>query len=131
MSRGRRTLQGSRALGFTDACSESSKRSLLTKLMKGGQRMTGVTQSALPTTRLVSVGRKVKTGKTCYVMDLTLKHTSNYLIKGTLWLDPVSYRIVRLDGWTSSSVSMWVGTTRILRSLVEVRAFGCLVTRGL
>ena len=66
------------------------------------------------------LGTESRDGRTCYVMDLTPKHNSRYLIKGTVWVDPVSYSIVHLDGWTSSSVSMWVGTTRITEEFSRI-----------
>jgi hypothetical protein len=52
-------------------------------------------------------------GSSCYVMDLVPKHKSKYLMKGTAWVDRNSYDLVRLEGVTSASVSMWVGTPHI------------------
>ncbi len=52
-------------------------------------------------------------GSSCYVIDLAPKHKSKYLMKGTAWIDRSSYDLVRLEGVTSASVSMWVGTPHI------------------
>jgi len=65
-------------------------------------------------------GTEYKNGRHCYVMELTPKHNSKYLIKGTLWIDRGTYGIVRLDGRTSSSVSMFLGATRISEEFGEV-----------
>ena len=59
-------------------------------------------------------------GRTCYVIDLTPKHKSRYLIKGTAWVDRNSYAVVRVDGVTAASVSMWVGAPRIQLEFGEI-----------
>ncbi len=58
-------------------------------------------------------GTEDKAGRSCYVIDLVPKHKSRYLMKGTAWIDRSSYDVVRLEGATSASVSMWVGTPHI------------------
>jgi hypothetical protein len=68
-------------------------------------------------------GMEDKDGRVCYVLDLTPKHNSRYLIKGTLWVDPGSYGIVRLEGLASSNISMWVGAPRITEEFSEVAGF--------
>ena len=65
-------------------------------------------------------GMEVKDGRVCYVMELTPKHNGKHLIKGTLWVDPGSFAVVRLDGRTAGSVSMWVGAPRIVEEFSEV-----------
>jgi hypothetical protein len=67
-------------------------------------------------------GMESKGGRICYVMDLTPKYNSKYLIKGTLWVDPGSYGVVRVDGRTSERVSMWVGAPRITAEFSEIAA---------
>jgi hypothetical protein len=65
-------------------------------------------------------GTEALTGRTCYVIDLTPKHKSKYLINGTIWVDTSSYGIVRLDGSTSASVSLWLGRPQITEEFTEI-----------
>lgn len=58
-------------------------------------------------------GTDTLAGRSCYVIDLVPKHRSKYLIKGTAWVDRGSFDIVRLEGATSASVSMWIGAPHI------------------
>jgi hypothetical protein len=58
-------------------------------------------------------GTETMAGKACYVIDLVPKHKSKYLMKGTAWVDRSSYDVVRLEGTTSASVSVWIGTPHI------------------
>jgi hypothetical protein len=50
----------------------------------------------------------------CYVLELTPKAKSKYLVSGTVWVDKQTYGVVRLSGTTAASVSLWVGTPQIL-----------------
>lgn len=50
----------------------------------------------------------------CYVLELTPKAKSKYLLSGTVWVDKQTYGVVRLSGTTAASVSLWVGTPQIL-----------------
>jgi hypothetical protein len=65
-------------------------------------------------------GSRTIAGRVCYVLDLTAKHKSKYLINGTLWVDPASYSIVRLEGSTAASVSMWIGAPQIAGDYSEI-----------
>jgi len=58
-------------------------------------------------------GTETMAGRSCYVIDLVPKHKSKYLMKGTAWVDRSSYDVVRLEGATSASVSMWIGAPHI------------------
>jgi hypothetical protein len=59
-------------------------------------------------------------GRSCYVIELIPKRKSKYLIKGTAWIDSKTYGIVRLDGFTSASVSMWVGTPHVTQEFAQI-----------
>jgi hypothetical protein len=59
-------------------------------------------------------------GRPCYVLNLTPKTRSKYLISGTVWVDEDTYGIVRLDGTTSSNVSYWVGSPHIVENFAPV-----------
>jgi MucB/RseB N-terminal domain len=59
-------------------------------------------------------------GRPCYVIGLKPRHKSKYLIEGTLWVDSGSFGVVRLDGSTAASVSIWVGSPRITEEFTEI-----------
>lgn len=65
-------------------------------------------------------GTETTAGRTRYVIDLMPKHKSKYLIRGTAWVDRSSYAVVRLEGVTSASVSMWVGAPHIQQEFTEI-----------
>lgn len=65
-------------------------------------------------------GTETTSGRICYVIDLIPKHKSKYLIRGTVWVDRSSYTIVRLEGTTSASVSVWVGAPHIQQEFSEI-----------
>jgi hypothetical protein len=65
-------------------------------------------------------GTETIAGRFCYVIDLLPRRKSKYLIEGTLWIDPASYGIVRLQGSPSASVSIWVGTPHITQEFSEI-----------
>lgn len=56
----------------------------------------------------------------CYVIDLIPKRKNKYLIKGVAWVDRCSFGVVRLEGSTSASVSMWVGAPHITQEFAEI-----------
>ena len=58
-------------------------------------------------------GAETIAGRHCYVLELTPKSKSKYLIAGSLWVDRSNYGIVRLDGTLASNVSIWVGTPHV------------------
>jgi hypothetical protein len=65
-------------------------------------------------------GTEIIAGRTCHVIDLVPKRRSKYLIRGAAWVDRSSYAVVRLDGVTAASVSMWVGAPHIELDFSEV-----------
>jgi len=65
-------------------------------------------------------GTKTISERTCYVLDLVPKHKSKYLIRGTAWVDRTSYAVVRLEGVTAASVSIWVGAPHILLDFSDI-----------
>jgi len=65
-------------------------------------------------------GTETVSGRVCYVIDLAPRHKSKYLIKGTAWVDRNNYGLVRLEGHTSASVSMWIGTPHIRMEFGEI-----------
>jgi MucB/RseB N-terminal domain len=59
-------------------------------------------------------GSETVAGRECYVLDLTPKRKSKYLVGGAAWVDKDTGGIVRLDGTTAASVSIWLGNPRVV-----------------
>lgn len=75
-------------------------------------------------------GTETKVGRSCYLIDLVPKHKSKYLMKGTAWVDRSSYDLVRLEGITSASVSMWIGTPHIEMEFSQIDGLWLPVRTG-
>jgi hypothetical protein len=65
-------------------------------------------------------GSETVAGRDCWVLAITPKSKNKYLLKGTAWVDKKTYALVRLDGVTASSVSMWVGAPHIVQDFAPV-----------
>jgi hypothetical protein len=65
-------------------------------------------------------GSETADGRDCYVLDLTPKRKSKFLIGGAAWVDKTTAGIVRLDGITSASVSMWVGSPHVVEEFGQI-----------
>lgn len=59
-------------------------------------------------------------GHDCWILALTAKTKSKYLVNGMAWVDKTTYGIVRLEGTTAASVSMWVGSPDITEDYAVV-----------
>jgi len=59
-------------------------------------------------------------GRECYVLDLTPKSRSKYLFDGKVWVDKSTYGIVRLDGTTAASLSMWIGAPHVIEDFTQM-----------
>lgn len=59
-------------------------------------------------------------GRSYYAIELIPKRKSKYLIKGTAWIDQRSYGIMRLEGVTTASVSIWVGSPHITQDFTQI-----------
>lgn len=59
-------------------------------------------------------------GRSYYAIELIPKRKSKYLLKGTAWIDPRSYGIVRVEGVTTASVSIWVGSPHITQDFTQI-----------
>jgi hypothetical protein len=59
------------------------------------------------------LGETALEGKDCWVLKITPKHSSKFLIRGQIWVDAQAYAIVRVKGRISRSVSFWVGAPEI------------------
>ncbi len=66
------------------------------------------------------VRSEVVAGRDCWVLALTPKAKDKYLLKGTAWVDKATHALVRLDGTTAASVSIWVGTPHVVEDFAPV-----------
>ena len=70
--------------------------------------------------RATVLGTETVSGLDCWVLALTARARSKYLVNGTAWVDKESFGLVRLDATTAASVSIWVGTPRIVEDFAPV-----------
>jgi hypothetical protein len=68
-------------------------------------------------------GAQLLDAQNCYVLDLTPRRKSPYLIVGTVWVDAKDGSIVRLEGTGASSSSVFTGPTQVLRQYVMVDGY--------
>lgn len=59
-------------------------------------------------------------GHLCYVLKLTPKRKSKYLIDGKAWISADDYGLVRVQGRPSQRVSFWVGKPEITQTYRKV-----------
>jgi hypothetical protein len=65
-------------------------------------------------------GSDTTAGRDCWVLEVKPRAKSKYLISGTAWVDKSTFDVVRLDGVTAASLSIWVGTPHIVEDRSEV-----------
>lgn len=75
-------------------------------------------------------GTEMMAGRSCFIIDLVPKHKSKYLIRGTAWVDRNNFAVVRLEGATAASVSIWVGTPHILIEFGEINGIWLPIHTG-
>ena len=73
--------------------------------------------------RVRLLGTEVVEGRTCYVLALTPRTKSRFLIVGKAWVDAESFGTVRIDGQFAASISLLVGAPRLREDFVEVNGF--------
>jgi hypothetical protein len=69
------------------------------------------------------IGNEVMAGRNCYVLELTPRLKSRFLIIGKAWVDAGSFAVVRIEGQFAASVSILIGAPRITEEFVEVQGF--------
>ena len=62
-------------------------------------------------------------GRDCFVVKLTPKRKSPYLVNGQVWIDAQTYDIVHIEGRPSAAPSMWVGLPMIRRDYQKLQGF--------
>jgi hypothetical protein len=73
--------------------------------------------------RVRLLGTEAAAGRSCYVLELTPRIKSRFLIVGRAWVDMDSYAVVRLEGQFAASISMLLGAPRISEEFIEVNGF--------
>lgn len=66
------------------------------------------------------VGEDVLGGQSCYKLRTYPKHDRKELLKGTLWVDKATYRILRMEGEPAKSPSFWVKDVHIVLEFRDV-----------
>jgi hypothetical protein len=63
-------------------------------------------------------------GRDCFALTIRPKRKAPNLIEGTLWVDAKDFTIVKIDGTSSSSPSLWTGAAHVERHYIELNGFG-------
>lgn len=69
------------------------------------------------------IGWEVREEHRCYVLELTPKTKSKYLLNGKAWIDAEDFAVVRIEGRPSASLSFWVGKPYIVQEFEKVGDF--------
>jgi len=62
-------------------------------------------------------------GVLCQAVSIKPRHRATNLIDGTLWVDPATFAILRVDGIASKRPSIFAGTTHMLRDYAFMDGF--------
>jgi len=52
---------------------------------------------------------ETRAGRLCYLVELSPKKKSKYLLEGKAWVDAEDFAIVRIEGRPTANISFWVG----------------------
>jgi len=69
------------------------------------------------------LGTEMEGGRTLYVLSLTPKSKSPYLVKGRAWIDASEYALVRVEGVVAKKPSMWVGSPVVKQTYIKSGLF--------
>jgi hypothetical protein len=69
------------------------------------------------------LGEQLLDGKLCYVLELSPRRSSKFLVEGKAWVDAQSYAIRRVQGRLAESVSFWVGRPEVEENFAEMDGF--------
>jgi hypothetical protein len=73
--------------------------------------------------RVRLLGTEVAQGRNCYVLELSPRMKSRFLIVGKAWIDGESYAVLRVEGQFAASASVLIGAPRMTEDFVEVSGF--------
>jgi hypothetical protein len=69
------------------------------------------------------IGQEVSEGHPCYLVELTPRRKSKYLLQGKAWIDKEDLAVVRIEGRPTESLSFWVGKPYIIQSFQKVGGY--------
>ena len=72
---------------------------------------------------LQSQNRQVIDGRTCVALSITPRHKAPNMIEGTIWVDVGDHTLVKVEGTSSKSPSVFAGTTRMVRRYVKKHGY--------
>ena len=68
-------------------------------------------------------GTAAQNGTLCYVVELTPKRSSKFLLQGRAWVDAAEFAIVRLEGHPAASVGFGVGKPNLVIDFQKIGEF--------
>ncbi len=68
-------------------------------------------------------GLQMMDGRDCVALTIKPRRKEPYLLDGTLWVDAEDGKIVRIEGITSKSSSVFTGATKLMRHYANVNGF--------
>jgi outer membrane lipoprotein-sorting protein len=69
------------------------------------------------------LGKEVMAGRPAYVLRVTPKNHSKYLINGRIWVDATDYSIVRIEGSPARNPSFWTHDVYFVHTYQKVGPF--------
>jgi len=73
--------------------------------------------------RVRLLGTEAVSERNCYVLELTPRIKSPFLLYGKAWIDGETYGVVRLEGHFAASTSIWIGAPDIKEDFVLLHGF--------
>lgn len=73
--------------------------------------------------RFALLGEAVLNGHRCFVLRLSPRRKSKYLVDGEAWVDVQCYAVRQIKGQLAKSVSFWVGKTKIQQTFADFDGF--------
>jgi len=70
-----------------------------------------------------AAGVEMQDNRRCYIVELTPRHKSKYLVQGKAWVDASEFALLRVEGRPSASLSFWVGKPYIVQTFQKVGPF--------
>jgi hypothetical protein len=92
------------------------------RMSQPGNVETALIDSANYEMKLDANPRDRVNGRDCLVLDITPKRTSEYLFRGTLWVDAQDFAIVQLKGTASKSAFFLASAAAVSRQYDEMDA---------
>ncbi|HUQ95060.1 MAG TPA: hypothetical protein VM120_25510 [Bryobacteraceae bacterium] len=66
------------------------------------------------------LGKEEKNGRLHYVLEVTPRRKSKYLLQGKAWVDAAEFALTRIEGRPTESLSFWVGKPYIEQNFTKV-----------